>query len=183
MKNIWILLFSVLSLLYYSNKSHAGTLIEPYAGLNFMNTYSVEGGTSGEISGSSVGARVGIENFGLIAGLDGRRSSVTLKPKSGSDNDYVFTKLGFFVGYDFPILLRVWGEYVFSVDGEQNDNSANKFNSGSGSIIGIGYKILPFVSLNLEFTSFTTTSQETQLTSTDQNVDFQGFTLGISVPL
>jgi len=181
MKKSLILLAALISMFYYSERAQAAFLLEPYAGMEFNSTASNDN-SDYKISGTSVGARGGFQNLGFMFGLDGRRSSWTLKPDSGSDDDWSFTTLGLFVGYDFPILLRVWGEYVISHNGENDDKV--KLTDGSGMIFGIGYKIMPFVSLNFEIANLKTTKIESASgTESDRDQKYNSYLLGISIPL
>ncbi|MBT4790372.1 MAG: hypothetical protein HON90_02275, partial [Halobacteriovoraceae bacterium] len=82
MKKSFLLLLAMISLSYYAGNAHAGFLLEPYAGMQFNSTYDVDGGGDGNITGTAVGARVGFQNLGLMLGIDGRRSSWTLEPKT-----------------------------------------------------------------------------------------------------
>jgi hypothetical protein len=170
-------------MLYYTQSAQAGTLVEPYAGMVLGSTFVPESGGDGELAGTVVGGRIGFQQLGFMAGFDGRRSSFNLKPKTGSDSDYTFTQLGFFAGYDFPILLRVWGEYVFSVEGVDNEESKNKFTGGSGTVFGVGYKVFPFISLNFEYSSTSTSTVETASAESTENVDYQTYLFSVSLPI
>jgi hypothetical protein len=183
MKNILILVFSVISMLYYTQSAKAGTLLEPYAGMVLNSKYVIDTGGDGDLSGTVVGGRLGFQQLGFMAGIDGRRKSLEMKPKTGSDSEYTFTQLGFFVGYDFPILLRVWGEYVFSLEGTDNADSDNKYTGGSGTVFGVGYKIFPFISLNFEYSATATSTIETATTETTVDVNYQTYLLSVSLPL
>ena len=183
MKNILILVFSIISMLIYTKNSKAGTLLEPYAGMALSSTYTIDGGGSGEISGTVVGGRLGFQQLGFMAGLDGRRQSYEFKPNSGSDSEVTFTQLGFFVGYDFPILLRVWGQYVFSYNGEDNDDADIKYTGGSGTVLGVGYKIFPFISVNLEYSNTSTSTYESSAGEVDRDINYQSYLLSVSLPL
>ncbi|MBT4793206.1 MAG: hypothetical protein HON90_16660, partial [Halobacteriovoraceae bacterium] len=97
--------------------------------------------------------------------------------------DYTFTQLSFFVGYDFPMMLRVWGEYVFSMSGEDDDNSSNKLIGGSGTVLGIGYKVVPFVSLNFEISNLATDEFENATSTTSNDISYTSYLLGISFPI
>lgn len=183
MKNVLILVFSIISMFYYMNPAQAGTLLEPYAGMTFGSNYSSSDISDGEISGTVVGARLGFQQLGFMVGVDGRRSSFELKPKSGTDSEYTFNQLGFFVGYDFPILLRFWLSSVISLEGQDNENSSNKLTGGSGTVLGIGYKVMPFVSINFEYSATKTTGFESSIEDLDQTLDYKTYLLSISLPL
>lgn len=180
-----LLILAMITLLFYTEKSQASFLLEPYAGMMLNSTYEVTTGTGveGDISGSAVGARVGFTQLGFSAGLNGQRANVTLEPETGTDSDYTFTRMGFFVGYDFPMMLRVWGEYVFSLEGVDDDDTDNKIKEGSGTAIGIGYKVLPFVSVNLEMANMSTTKFESASGEIDYDASFTQYILSVSLPL
>jgi hypothetical protein len=183
MKKGLVLIVAMITMFFYAEKSEAAFLLEPYAGLNVSSTYQVGTQTEGTLSGSSVGARVGFTQLGLMLGLNGQRGTYTLSPATGSDSDFTFTKMGFFVGYDFPVMLRIWGEYVFSYEGVDVDNTDNKRTEGSGTTFGFGYKIIPFVSLNLEVSNLSTAKYKTATAEVDSDVDYTQYMLSVSLPL
>jgi hypothetical protein len=179
-KNI-LLLTALVSMFYYAGSAQAGFLLEPFAGMEFSSTADFDG-TDADTTGTAIGARVGFQNLGLMLGLDARRLSSNFEPETGSDSDYTFTQLGFFVGYDFPIMLRVWGNYVFSLNGENDDND-NKVTGGSGMVLGVGYKVVPFVSLNFEMSNTATTTLESGSNEVDLDVSYSSYLLSVSFPL
>lgn len=183
MKKGFLLIIAMITFFYYSEKAQAAFLLEPYAGMYLNSSYDIDGGGEGDISGTAVGARVGFQNMGLMLGLNGQRSSWTFEPESGSDSDWTFTRLGFFVGYDFPMMLRLWGEYVFSMDGTLDDDSDNKRLGGSGTSFGVGYKVLPFVSLNFELSNLQTAEFETASSDGEIDVAYTTYLFSISLPL
>lgn len=148
------------------NKSFAGLLIEPYLGLalNGDGEYTKSGDKGNQdYSSFTYGGRLGYSTLGLMAGLDYSRQSFDLttketgsvETKDGVDK----SQLGLFVGYKFPVMLKVWGTYFFNgtVEGNEIDNgnrfltNLDKFEDGSGYGLGVGFTALPFISLNLEY--------------------------------
>lgn len=162
----------------FSFQAHSGLLLEPFAGMAFNSSGEVAS-TDAEISGSTIGGRLGFQHLGFMLGLDGRQDKWNLDLDSGGDLDLSGQTLGFFVGYEFPVMLRVWANYIFSSEFE-NDDSDLKYSEGSGTILGIGYKALPFISLNLEISSIQTTKESTQ--DVDLEIDYNVYTLSISLP-
>ncbi len=155
MRKSIILLTALISLFYYT-KAEAAFLIEPFAGIQINSTYDdTTASDKGDVTGTAVGARVGFQNLGFMLGLDYRKSSLKFVSDAAgnADSDFTFTTTGFFVGYDFPMMLRVWGTYVFGHNGDDDDSDLKTF-EGSGTVIGIGYKVIPFVSLNLEIGNY-----------------------------
>ena len=184
MKKFFLLTAAMISFFYISEKASAGSIIEPYAGALLNSTYNAKGVVKGDLSGTAVGARLGFSQMGFMAGLDGRRIFSKFEPETGTDSEYTFSQLGFFVGYELPIMLRFWGEYVFSYDGADDDDADNKIKKGSGTLFGVGYAVLPFVSLNLEMSSVTTTESTNLANGTvDQDIDHKSWVVSISLPL
>lgn len=181
MKKSFLLLMAMVSLFYYSEKANAGLLLEPFAGMEVSSTGDANG-TDVDITGSAVGARLGFQNLGFMFGLDARRNSWNLEADS-SDGDFTFTQLGLFVGYDFPIMLRVWGNYVFSLNGE--DEGKNKYTEGSGLVLGLGYKVIPFVSVNFEMSNTKTTKYKSDTSGNEGDLDYKysSYLLSVSFPL
>lgn len=184
MKKSIILVIAMIFFFQLSQKASAAFYLEPFAGVILNSKYksTVDEGT---LSGSQVGARIGWTNMGLSLGLDGRRSAMKLETETIGleDSDYTATQSGFFIGYEFPILFRVWANYVFSSEASDNDDSSNKFKGGGGYNFGIGYKPLPFISINLEMFTLNYKTYENALGET--NVDFKssGMLLGVSIPV
>ncbi len=160
------------------NFAHAGLLIEPYAGMHLNSSFDNEG-SDGDISGTSMGARLGYSMVGFMAGLNYKTGSLEFdySDDSATDIDADVSHYGVFVGYNFPILFRVWGEIVVGGSAEVEDGGT--FEKVSGTQFGIGYSLLPLVSLNLEignleYDDFDGTG--------DATVDVDTFFLSISIP-
>jgi len=183
MKKFFLLTIAMISLFYISEKANAGSIVEPYAGANLNSTYKVDGGEKGDLTGTTVGARVGFSQLGFMAGLDGRRNFSKFEPETGTDSNYTFSQLGFFVGYEMPIMLRFWGEYVFAYEGVDDDDSDNKIKKGSGMLFGVGYAFLPFVSLNLEMSNIVSTEVSDINGTSDQDIDHKSWVVSLSIPL
>ena len=181
MKKSLLLLTALISLFYYSKNAQAAFLLEPFAGMNFNSTAELNG-TDADVTGTSVGARIGFQNMGLMLGLDGRRNSWNFETDT-TDSDYTFSQLGFFVGYDFPMMLRIWGNYVFSYEGTNDDDSDIKLKEGSGMVFGIGYKVVPFVSLNFEISNLETKKLDNGTSESNYDADYSTYLLSVSFPL
>ncbi len=186
MKKSFVLVIAMISLFYYSEKANAGFLVEPYLGTYLSSTYEGDSNAEGDLTGTAVGARVGFQNLGLMLGLDGRRHTWTSDPDDGTDGSELSgTSLGLFVGYDFPILLRVWAEYIFSNTLDETDGDEDEYYEGGGTLFGLGYKVLPFVSVNLEMGTFTTSKAKDGTTGTEFDFDLENKTylLSVSFPI
>jgi len=185
MKKSLILLTALISLFYHAGNAQAAFLIEPYGGTLLSSTMDVTAAADGmyDATGTEMGARVGFQNMGLMLGLDYRMisNSVAHQTDPTITDTLTGTQMGLFVGYDFPIMLRVWYEYIFSKSLTDDDDIV--YAGGSGSVIGIGYKIIPFLSLNLEIGS-TATSTGTPDGGTESDLDlaFKTYTFSVSFP-
>lgn len=169
-------------LIIFSFPTFASFLLEPYAGINLASQFQADGADDSEsLSGTMYGARAGVERMGVMVGMDARIS--TWKIDDSNDSELSTTSYGFFVGYNFPIMLRIWASYTFGGDGTIKD-SGDLLN-GSGYILGIGYKVLPFISLNFESGSLAFTEFETEAgVNTDgRNDEARYYLLSVSVPI
>jgi hypothetical protein len=173
----------LLSLVLVSFQSRASLLIEPHVAYQFAGKVENSSPES-TFSGTQYGARLGLQTFGLMGGLDYTRSSVTIKTVGSADDKSDRDQIGVFIGYKFPILLRAWGSYYFN---DKNTYSNNDYASGSGTEIGIGFTGLPFISVNL---TYRTSSYDTAY---DASTGIKGtlspstkaneIALGVSLPL
>ena len=147
MKRLLAIVTFVAASLALTSPAHAGLLIEPSLGYAFIG--EAEGdGSKDDLSGLAYGARFGVTSLGFMVGAEymGTQFKVDVagNPKLNSTN------LGIFAGYNFPILLRAYATYFFYNQAEFGDTTTIDLR-GNGLKLGVGYKGLPFVSLNLEY--------------------------------
>jgi hypothetical protein len=142
-------LVAILLFIVIGSAARADIFIEPWLGYE-MGTYKYPAGSlSGDISGTNYGARLGYKMLGLSFGAEYSGVSLTEKPTSGSNLSVSGSDLGLFVGFNFPVLLRVYATYILSSTGKVDTYTSGNF-TGSGSRIGVGFTGLPFVVINLE---------------------------------
>jgi hypothetical protein len=207
-------ILNILLLALLSPSILAGLLIEPYVGYNlgmssdYKATVSGAAGAykSSPTAGPEYGGRLGYSFLGLfvaadysmlsfdskdtITTLDG--SAVTgTEDKSSVDQ----TAMGLAVGYELPILLRVWGKYLFDVGWDVNNTTLTPTTteeiSGSGIAVGLGFTALPFLNIYAEYQSVTmdtvdkatTSSGDVKANYTDYERKRTSITIGISLPL
>ena len=168
MKKILLLCLFVL----FSFNSFAGLLIEPLVGMSFSKKISFDGGndySSG--TGYAFGGRLGYQSGWFQIGGDLLQSSMDMSDSDFGEN--VKTKeYGAFVGLELPILLRLYGTYIFSANGETEIDSTNVvMKGGSGFKIGAGFTLLPFLDINADYRSIAF-----------ENQDFEAYMLSISLP-
>lgn len=182
-----ILILTLLSS-FVAAEAHAGVLVEPMVGYQFGD--GDEGSTDHTYSGPFLGGRLGYQTLGLMLGLDYRLATFEDKAENTAGvtkDDQKQQKIGAFVGYNLPIMLRAWASYYFDVSTEDDDSrNANKGDkySGDGIGLGIGFTGLPFISLNLEYHSFSYDEFENASTGSKSSVsDFDASEILFSVSL
>jgi hypothetical protein len=129
-------------LLVVGAESQASFLIEPYLGYH-MGKFEVSGNKD-DAKGTSYGGRLGFSQLGFQFGADymGGNWDIDSSPKFKASA----SNLGVFVGYDFPILLRVYGSYFF--DSKLKDSSTFE---GNMIRLGVGFSPIPLLDINLEY--------------------------------
>jgi hypothetical protein len=150
----------------FSVSAKAGFLVEPYLGYSFgsesydlTNSGVLNGKYEFSHNGYRAGARLGYQFLGFMGGIDygigsyGRSVDSLPSGVTTTAEDESFNQFGIFAGYELPILFRFWATYYVSANWE-GDNTKDE-DSGSGFGLGAGFTGLPFVSLNLEYKSFT----------------------------
>ncbi len=194
------LLLFFLSLFVFSNQARAGLLIEPYLGFSLAGSGDSTFGTTTydhSYSSPTVGGRLGYGMLGFMAGIDYSMQSFDLKSEVGSttyEDGVSKNQLGLFVGYELPILLRVWGTYFLSgkIDGDDAQaagtlfDSRYEFSDGGGYALGAGFTGLPFVSINLEYRTLEYDKGElsgANITNYNEKLNLSEVMLSVSLPL
>lgn len=197
-KSFLILFF--LSLFVFSGNTRAGILIEPYLGFSFAGTGDTTIGTNKydhSYSSPTIGGRLGYGMLGFMAGLDYSMQTFDLESEIGSTtykDGVKKNQLGIFVGYNLPILLRVWGTYYLSGNVDGDDPSASntlldsryEFSDGGGFALGAGFTGLPFVSINLEYRNLEYDKLEfngATLGTYNEKLNLSEILLSVSLPL
>lgn len=167
MTNLFKLL-SIVSLYLCAHVANAGILIEPYAGASADTVTIMQGST--EIpaetnTSSSTGMRLGWGMLGLHAGID-----YQMDKTDGKSNTFT----GLMVSYKLPILFKAYAvKYIkANLDGTDASSGLNAMK------LGVGFTGLPFVHLNLEYT---TLKASTTILST--NYEFTHKIVGLTASL
>lgn len=197
-KNFLLLFF--LSIFVFAGSARAGILIEPYLGFSLAGSGDTTLGTAKydhSYSTPTIGGRLGYGMLGFMGGIDYSMQSFDLESEVGSTTykDGVSkSQLGIFVGYNLPILLRVWGTYYLSSKVEGDDanttgqfiDSRYEYSDGGGYALGAGFTGLPFVSINLEYRTLEYDKAElsgANVTSYNEKMDLSEILLSVSLPL
>ena len=136
-------------------KAHAGFLIEPYLGYGtgtstFKSVAGVE--TSGKESGVGFGARVGYSFLIPFVAFDYSQKVFKFAADSSglSDSDDTFTEMSVVVGANLPI-VRVFAGYGFDASAKIKGTSSESTVKGTFTKVGVGFKVIPMVAVNLEY--------------------------------
>lgn len=165
--------------------AQAGFLIEPILGYNMGSgdatctspCDTIELSASNVEFGGRLGYTIGLAGFDLMFGgqanMGSSETEFTVKAGSATGSatsDQSTLSYGAFVGFELPIMFRGWATYYLAVDatdGEDGDKSQTNISSGnvtydnndvlkgSGFGLGLGYTGLPFLSLNVEYRTYT----------------------------
>ncbi len=182
----------LVSFLFISFNAKAELLIEPVLGYTLNTKLDVKentplGLTGEEYTGGrgpSFGGRLGYQKLGFQVGLDYLNSSIDMDDKDFGKNVSLNEFAGF-VGFEFPILLRVYAGYIFSANGETEDKASGDkitFKDGSGAKAGVGFTLLPFLDINLEYRRGTFDEWKSGSQKVDSEVDYSAFMLSLSLP-
>lgn len=187
---------------FLSSLTFAGILIEPFAGFGVGSGEFEESGVTVDhkYSAPQFGARFGYQVLGLMAGLEYRRTSGTLKysthsggglqANAGTKQKYSGTEYGIFVGYNFPILARAYISYSFDTSWDFDVENAfiggkDDELTGKTTTLGVGFTGIPFVSVNLEYRIISHSKLKDGMTGVESpsfDHDTNEVVLGISVP-
>jgi hypothetical protein len=171
----------------YSFQSQAALLIEPVVGYSFGKSNAdlevpsdpaQNDSASESARGTSYGGRLGYQNFGFQLGVDYLASNMKI------DGDaFKTSEFGGFVGYEFPILLRVYAGYIFSGTGTlSGDDDDIKLKGGTGPKVGVGFTLLPFLDFNIEYRSIKYEEKEFESGAALLNLDYNAIMVGFSLP-
>lgn len=164
----------------------AGLLIEPVVGFNANSKIETDTAPKLKASGGmgvGYGGRLGYQNYGFQLGLDYLKSSIDMDDKD-FDKNIDMSEWAGFVGFKFPILVKVYAGYIFSATGETKGQTGSKieFNDGSGMKLGVGTTLLPFLDINFEYRQGTFSEIKTAGIKQDKDTDYSAYMLSVSLP-
>lgn len=135
-------------------KVNAGFHLEPYLGMSVDGDWSM--GTKDDASMSEFGVKLGYQaNSGFQIGGDLQMGIGEYKNLFGvPTQDAGHAAFGLYLGYQSAIGLRGYVHYLFSSALAFDDLTQTQI-AGSGFKFGIGYSLLSWLALNLEFHSMT----------------------------
>ena len=162
-------LLPIILLMLLASPLHAGLKFNPKLGYNllkFDNTSSKQ-----DMNGAGFGVGVGYSFVGFYSMLE--YETIPVSSDNTSVDGESLNNIGIVLGYEFPILLNVWLNYV--VNSEINNIK------GSGTKIGFGYSIAPMIQLYVEI--FDLKYDELGGVSLSNNFKVTGQQVGIQIPL
>ncbi len=187
MKKISRLVLLLALALGHSVESQAALLIEPVVGYSFGKgtldmtvpaAPATNTSATRSSNGSSYGGRLGYQNFGFQLGLDYLASSMKV-----SGDSFKTSEFGGFVGYEFPILFRVYAGYVFSGTGTLATSTQDyNFKNGTGPKVGLGFTLLPLLDLNIEYRSIAYKEMDISNGLATLKMDYNAVMVGLSLP-
>jgi hypothetical protein len=189
MKSIRLLIV-LASFVGLSSTAHAGFLIDPYLGYAVSGGWSDNDGTppqDGDGTTLSLGARLGWQTMmGLQLGLDVERAQSTLNDIANggtADADTTALAYGPFIGFQSMMGVRAYFSYYLSSNSEVDDSNPGQTFIGSGFKLGLGYRIIEYFTVNLEYTSLS--YDEVEVGGITFNEDFTAdfISLAVSFPI
>jgi hypothetical protein len=186
-------LFLLIILFFAVTQSgQASVLIEPLVGYNFSSKAEIDdkdNQNSYSGGGGAVGGRLGYQKLGFQLGVDYLRSSIDFDDKD-FDKNVTMNEWGGFVGFEFPVLLRIYAGYVFSATGtskfKDQDGEIQDFDlkSGSATKFGIGFTGLPFLVINLEYRAGAVDEYKIGDTKyEDEKFTYSSYLISLSLPI
>lgn len=176
-----LFLFLVL-LLGIQQMAMAELLVEPVVGWSGNQKIDTSPKNYSGGNGLSYGGRLGFQKLGAQVGLDYLQSDISMS-SSDFDKNLTTKEWAAFIGYKFPAFFRLYGGYIFSAEGDSKINNADlKLTGGTGFKAGLGFTILPFIDINLEYRKGT--YDETKIGgATFDGKGFEATMLSLSLPL
>jgi hypothetical protein len=177
-------------------------MIEPYLGYQTGETANDPVGASPEVtdtsSGMGLGLRLGYKFILPWVALDVTQATGKYKdgtPGNTIENDTSTTQLGLVAGVDLPFLFRFWAGYglqndiTIKANTSANANAVDSKFYGSYVKGGIGFGIIPMLSINVEYVMSTYQKLDLGAGAGKENVDKYYTTLnnntvmiGVSAP-
>lgn len=179
---LFILIFAFLMI----KPAQAALLLEPVVGYSFGKSES-DNAKDSNSTGPSFGGRVGYQQLGFQLGIDYLHTVANL-----SENEYKsdmnIDEFAGFVGFEFPVLFRVYAGYIFSSNADVKYNVAGnsqklELTDGSGMKFGLGFTGLPFVDINFEYRKVSWDKWKLAGLSGSDDNGYNAFMIGASVPL
>lgn len=145
--------------------------ISSFAGFKFNPkvNYNLLEYNNNDATGVGFGLGLGYSFVGLYTMLEYETAELSV---DNYNSDQTMKNMGLVVGYEFPILLNVWLNYVFDAEFGNDE--------GSGTKIGLGYSVAPMIQLYLEI--FNLEYDKSNGVSLASKRELSGQQIGIQIP-
>lgn len=170
-----VIAMSFLALIGGAHQAQAMFMIEPYLNIVASGEYEQDATGTTDLSGMVYGARLGASMLGLMGGIEYMGGKV----EDDNNDEFKPADIGVFVGYELPILLRVYGTYFVKSKWTVDDSDFE----GTGVKVGVGYTGLPFVSVNVEYGTWDHGDIDGATAPTGTALKSKLVMVGISLPL
>ncbi len=170
-------------LLAFISTAHAALLIEPVVGYNYGTKLDFEDSeTYSGGNGVSAGGRLGFQKLGFQLGIDYLNSAIGMDNKN-FDKKVKMNEWAGFVGFEFPILFRVYGGLIFAGSGETMLNNDDiELQKLSGAKAGVGFTGLPFIDINFEYRRGTFSELRENGVKEESETKYQSLLMSLSLP-
>ena len=163
----------------------SGIFVEPYigAGKSISDNIRIQReGTSFDSFFINPGLKIGTTRLLRLvsAGVELSHQSSSAESPSQGELDLTRMDYGIFAGIDLPVLFRFFGKFIFDSD-MKIGNAEIVDPSGYG--LGVGYKGMPFLSLNLEYRNISWNKTIIDDTESNNDGDISEIILTLSLPL
>jgi opacity protein-like surface antigen len=172
-------IFAFVLTMIISYGAHAALMVEPHLGyemstMELISNLAPTADFGGKVTGTSLGARIGYK-FPMMIWVAGDVDYTTGKLKfedsTQTDGDVTRTTMFLDVGVDLPILFRAWAGYGFSDTAKltQSGSADTTFKNGTALKLGVGFKVIPLLSINVEYIQRTLNDFESGTPATTQS--------------
>lgn len=145
-----LLVVSMFAAIFATSAAQAGWLIEPYAGYAMGK---VKQTSSEDMKGPFYGLRAGWGMLGFSFGAEYMMGKFKDEDTGAGDEaaDNTVADPGIFIAYKFPVMIRAFATYFPSSKIESKDSTGSVDIKGSSMKLGVGFTMLPIVSINFEY--------------------------------
>ena len=174
---------TLLFCLFLTYNANAKFFVEPYLGAGKSISDDLQDLNASFDSFSLYpGLRVGsMRILGLLfAGAEISYQSSSAEDREKRELDLTRTDYGLLAGVNLPLLFKPFAKYIFTSSLDIGDN---KVIGASGYGLGVGYKGLPFIVLNLEYKSLAWTKISTNGVERNSSGDISEVFLSLSFPI
>ncbi len=140
--------------------ANAGFHLEPYIGKSLSGDWTQ--GTEGDAKMTDFGVKLGYQAYSGFQ-IGGELQMGVGEFENFSTADAAQAAFGFYLGYQSSMGLRAYAHYLFSSAAVFDDLNQTQI-AGKGFKLGVGYSLLSWLAVNLEYHTMTYDQFKTNLT-------------------